>query len=178
MTTTVENPTITIENGLAIEKRDKKAQKIIRKYVLIASAGGLVSMPLVSVGATVTTQVLMIRDLCSLYHVPFDEKMTTLIINSSIGGVLTKAISMAISTVIPGSQPTVGIDVSGAVICGLYTATVGEFYKVHFDNNGNLEDASIRDLAKYFMEEIERGDIGLDNFTNPFKTMTNLLKTG
>ena len=118
----------------------------------------------------------MIKDLCSLYHVPFDEKMTTLILNSTIGGVLTKAFSMAVSTVIPGSSPMVGPDLSGAAISGLYTATVGEFYKVHFDNGGNLQDASIGELANYFMEEIRRGDIGLSSFTNPFKTMTGFLR--
>lgn len=176
MTDTIENPTIAIENGMSVTKREKKAQKIIRKYLLLASAGGLVPVSLVSVGATVTTQVLMIRDLCSLYHVPFDEKMTTLLLNSTIGGVLTKAFSLALSTLVPGGS-VVGPDLSGAAICGIYTATVGEFYKVHFENGGNLQDASIRDLAKYFMAEIERGDIGLNSFTNPFKTITGFVRS-
>lgn len=175
MPATSETPTIAIENGISIKKRDKKAQKIIRKYILFSTAGGLVPTPLISVGTTVATQVLMIRDLCHLYHVSFDEKMTTLLINSTIGGVLTKALSVAVSAALLGSKPTSGPDISGAAICGLYTATVGEFYKVHFDNGGALQDASIRDLAKYFMEEIERGDIGLSNLTNPFKTMTGLI---
>lgn len=154
---------------------DEESQKIIKKYTLLATGAGFVPIPVASSAAAVAAQVYMIKDLCEQFNIPFDKKTTSVVINSVIGSVLSKAISMAINTVVPVSS-LAGMDFSSAAISGLYTATVGEFYKVHFQNGGTLADASIGDLGKYFMEEIERGDIGISNLTNPTSFMKNLLK--
>lgn len=171
-TATLPNIPAPSKNG---QSNTHKADKMVKKYTIIATGGGLIPNPLAAVGATVGAQVFMIKELCELYKVPFAEQQTTLLINSVIGSVLTKALSVFVSTVIPNATPIGGPDFSGAAICGLYTATVGEYYKDHFQNGGTLEDATLKDLGNYFMAEIERGDIGISNFSNPSSIMKRLI---
>lgn len=172
-TATLPNVPAPSKNG---QKKTKKADKIIKKFTIISTGSGLIPNPVASVGATVGAQLFMIKDLCELFKVSYEEQQTAVLINSVIGGVLTKAISMVVSTLIPNNSATNGPDFSGAAICGLYTATVGEYYKDHFQSGGNLENATLSDLGDYFMAEIQRGDIGLSSFTNPSSIMTRLIK--
>lgn len=172
-TATFPNVQTPSKNGVA--NNNKKADKIVKKFTIIATGSGLIPNPVASVGATVGAQLFMIKDLCELYKVPFEEQQTKVLLNSVIGGVLTKAISMVVSAVVPNGQPTTGPDFSGAAICGLYTATVGEYYKDHFQSGGNLDNATLKDLGNYFMAEIEKGDIGLSSFSNPSSIMKRLM---
>jgi uncharacterized protein (DUF697 family) len=161
-----ENSLIETPNGVSEipAMHDEKANKIIRNYTIAATGSGLVPIPLISAAASTGIQVLMIRDLCRLFEVPFTSKQINVIVNSALGTIATRIVALA-TTVIPGiSAPTKGL--SGAAIAGLYVATVGEFYKVHFQDGGTLEDASINDLRKYFIEEYKRGDINTSSL-NP-----------
>lgn len=158
------------------QKKTSKADKIIKKFTIISTGSGLIANPIAAVGATIGAQLFMIKDLCKLFKVPFEQEKTTVLINAVIGGVLTKAISIFVSTVIPNNSSASGPDFSGAAICGLYTATVGEYYKDHFQGGGNLENATLNDLGDYFMAEIQRGDIGLNSLSNPSFIMTRLIK--
>lgn len=151
---------------------DERANKIIRNYTIAATGGGFVPVPVVSVAATTGIQFLLVKDLCNLYDVPFTERRVDVIINSALGTIATRLVAL-VTVIIPGiSAPTKGL--SGAAIAGLYTATVGEFYKVHFQNGGTLEDASISDLKKYFLEEFRRGDINLSSL-NPVSMIKRML---
>lgn len=143
---------------------DDRANKIIRNYSLAASGSGLIPNPLISSTGVTAFQVLLIKDLCELYLVPFSEKKLNVVINSLLGSAAVRLITYA-TRFIPGiSGPMKGL--TGATISGIYTATIGEFYKVHFQNGGNLDDASIRDLSEYFVEEYNRGNISLGDITN------------
>lgn len=152
---------------------DKKANRIIRNYTLAAAGSGFIPVPLLSGAGVTAIQILLIRDLCSLFHVPFEGKNLPVIINSIFGTLATQLAEAAITN-IPGlSNSMKGF--SGAAIASLYTATVGEFYKVHFQNGGNLGNASIADIGKYFMEEYKRGDISLGSISNPIELAKRLV---
>ena len=153
---------------------ETEAKKVIKKYTLIATAAGVVPIPVISTAGVIAAQVFMVRELTQQFNIPFDEDRASVIINSAIGGVLSKVFAMTVDAVVPGSG-VAGIDLSSGAISGIYTATVGEFYKVHFQKGGTLENASIGDLGNYFMEEIQRGDIGLNSITNPTQFMKSLV---
>lgn len=154
---------------------DSEANRTIRNYTLAAMGGGAISHPLFSGLAVTTLQVMMVKSLCDLFGVPFLNRRTNVIINSALGSAATQLVAIA-STAIPGvSTPMKGL--SGAAISALYTATVGEFYKVHFQKGGTLDNASITDLSKYIVEEYRRGDISLGNLTNPMGTITKMVSS-
>lgn len=151
-------------NGTILPLYDVKANKIIKNYIIAATGSGIIPVPLLSGVALTGIQFLMVRDLCRLYEVPYDGKELRMTLNAALGTVVTQLAAMA-TIIIPGvSAPTKGL--TGAAIGGLYIATVGEFYKVHFQDGGNLENASLTDLRKYFVEEYKRGDISTSSL-NP-----------
>lgn len=153
----------------------ENVDKMIKKYTLLATGGGVIPVPFLAVSASVAAQVFMIKNLCETYQVDFDENKSTVILNSSLGGILSKAISVAVSAIIPNNQPMAGLDLTGAVISGLYTATVGEYYRLHFEDGGTLEDASLADLGNYFIEEIQNGNLGVSSLTNPTRFLKQLV---
>jgi len=153
---------------------EDEAQRVIRKYTLMAAGGGLFSNLALSIGTTTGIQILMIRELCHLYGVIFDQRVASVLINSAVGSVVSSGLSVAISSLLSRNSPTSGIDLSGAGIASVYTATVGEFYKVHFQKGGTLENVSIMDLGDYFMDEVQNGDIKMRSFTNPFSVIRGI----
>lgn len=158
-------------NGSILPLYDTKANKIIKNYTIAATGSGILPIPLVSAAAVTGIQFLLIRDLCKLFDVPFTNKRINVIVNSTLGSIATRLVAMA-AVIIPGvSAPTKGL--SGAAIAGLYVATVGEFYKVHFQDGGTLEDASLNDLKKYFVEEYKRGDINTSSL-NPINIVKRM----
>ena len=164
---------VELRQNITEKLNEKQANKIIRNYTIAATGSGIVPIPVVAAAAITGIQVFMIKELCKLYEVPFQENQSGVILNSVIGSVATRILSMA-SLVVPGiSAPMKGV--SGAAIAGLYTATVGEFYKVHFQNGGNLENASISDISKYFIDEYKRGDISISSISNPVNVVKRMI---
>lgn len=169
-TTTIKD----IKETIDLQRFDKEAMKIIRNYTILATGSGLIPNPILGIGATTGIQVMMIKKMCTLFNVPFDRKVVNVVINSTVGSALAKAASVAVAVGMPGvSAPMKGL--SGAGIAGLYTATVGEFYKVHFQKGGTLEDASITDIGKYFKAEIENGDISMNSIANPMEMAKRII---
>lgn len=149
-----------------LQRLEEPAVKIIRNYTIAAAGSGLIPFAAVSGTATTGIQVMMIKALCELFEVQFDGKVASTVVNAALGSLVIQGASIAVSGGIPGVvNPAKGL--SGAILSGVYTATVGEFYKVHFQKGGTLEDASLLDIGKYFKAEVENGDISISNVANP-----------
>ena len=65
-------------------------------------------------------------------------------------------------------------DITSAAVAGIYTAGVGEFYKIHLRDGGTLEDVQISDFADHLINEIKKGDLSLATFTNPKALLNHL----
>ncbi len=152
---------------------ENESRKIIRKYTLIASGAALLPYDFVDVISCTAAQALMIKDLCGLYDVSYSDRLANVAFWSATGSVATKIITAAVGTVISNSGFN-GIDLTGAAVAGIYTATVGEFYKLHLRDGGTLADINISDFADYFIDEIKRGDLSMATFTNPSALMSHL----
>lgn len=154
-------------------ENEELSQKIIRKYTLISAGAALVPYDFVDVVSSTAAQALMIKELCELYDISYSKKLANVAFWSATGTVATKIISAAVASVISKGSFG-GIDLTGAAVAGIYTATVGEFYKLHLRDGGTLEDVNISDFADYFIEEIKRGDLSMATFTNPSALMSHL----
>jgi len=152
---------------------EDESRKIIRKYTLIASGSALLPYDFVDVISCTAAQALMIKELCGLYDVSYSSRLANVAFWSATGSVVTKIITTAVGALINKGNFG-GIDLTGAAVAGIYTATVGEFYKLHLRDGGTLEDISIADFADYFIDEIKRGDLSMATFTNPSVLMNHL----
>lgn len=156
----------------AVNRKDEfenKSASIIKKYTLASTVAGLIPVTGLDVAGSAAAQVFMIRELAELYHVKIDD-LTQTVVYSAVGSALARLATMVVSSVLPGS----GSNLAGAAVAGIYTATAGEFYKIHFRDGGTLEDVSISEFSNYFVEEVQRGDISMSTFTNPSQMMSRL----
>jgi uncharacterized protein (DUF697 family) len=153
---------------------DQEANKILKNYSLLAVGGGVLPNAILSTTVVTGTQIMMLRELCKLYEVPYEEHVVRMIVNAALGSIASRAAAMLV-LLVPGiSDPMKGL--TGGAIAGLYTATVGEFYKVHFQHGGTLENASLNDLSDYIIEEYNRGDINLSKLANPTRTIRDMFR--
>ncbi len=159
----------------AVNRKDEyesKASNIIRKYTLASTGAGLIPVLGLDVAAAATSQVFMIRELADLYSVRHEDKIQQVAVTSAMGSAVARAVTFAVSSFLPGSGGTSVL--ANAAVSGIYTATVGEFYKLHFRDGGTLDDVNITDLSNYFIDEFKRGDISMSTFTNPSKLVSYL----
>ena len=123
----------------------------------------------VDILGSAAAQLFMIKELAQLYSVNTDD-LTQTAVYSAAGSAIAKLGTNLVVSVLPGE----GSNVAGAAVAGIYTATLGEFYKIHFRDGGTLDDVSIADFANYFVEEVQRGDINISTFTNPTALLSHL----
>ena len=155
------------------DEYESKSGSIIRKYTLASTAAGLIPVVGLDVAAVTTAQVFMIRELANLYKIPHEGRLSQTVMTSLIGSTVSRVITALISNVIPGGGGA-GSHLASAAVAGIYTATAGEFYKIHFRDGGTLDDVNFSDFSNYFIDEVKRGDINMSTFTNPSKLVSYL----
>ena len=168
-------PTAPIQTAVnRSDEMEDKSMKIIRKYILLSSGAALIDNNVADVITSTVAQTMMIRELCQLYDVPYSDKLVNIAFWSVTGSIMTKAITEVVDTVITKSNVEKSFDLTGAAVAGIYTATVGEFYKLHLRDGGTLDNLRFSDFGDYFIDEIRRGDLSLATFTNPKALMSHL----
>ena len=152
-----------------MDDKEEQSAKIIRKYSLIAAGAALIPYDFVDLISTTVAQTLLVREMCQLYDIPYSDKMFNVAFWSATGSVAVKAVTTVVGNVLEGMdhQKNEQIDITGAAVAGIYTAAVGEFYKLHLRDGGTLDDIQVADFAEYFIDEIKRGDLSLATFTDP-----------
>ncbi len=162
----------------AVHRKDnfeEKSGSIIKKYSLITGGACLLPYTGLDIASSTLTQTLMVRELCQLYNVEYSERLMNIAAWSAVGSVLIKLIGELVTNLIPSSKSNKKIDFTGAAIGAIYTATLGEFYKLHLRDGGTLEDVSASDFVDYFVAEVQRGNLSIDSFTDPRKLINQFV---
>jgi len=123
-----------LPHPLAAQRR-KLAQKIVDRHKNYAALGGLVPLPVANIGAVAAINLRMVRQLSSLYEVPFEHDRTRALIVSLVGGAAPAGVGTATSTalmwVIPGGL-LVGLGAS-ALTAGAITRGIGQVFIESFE---------------------------------------------
>ncbi len=138
-----------------IEKK-KKAIRIIRFRMLMASGVGFVPFPILDAAGIVSIQLWMISDLAKIYDVPFKKNIARSIIGTLVGNV--GAVSLL--KLIPG----INILGSGAVAmsAGATTYALGKVFTQHFDQGGTLLSFDPIKSRAYFEQVYEESKITVE----------------
>mgnify|MGYP000368126987 CR=1 FL=1 len=151
-----------------------EANSIIKKYTLLTSGACLIPSNIIDVLSTTTAQAMMVRELCDLYEIDIEGKMGKIALWSGLGSLFTKAITEVVSVMITKSHNGLKYNLTGAAVAGIYTASVGEFHHLHFQNGGDLDNIEVKNFTDHFINEIKKGDISLATFTNPTALLNHL----
>jgi len=130
-----------------------QSNRIIRSHVIWAMAASFV--PYADMVVVSAAQLDMIRQMCRVYDVPFEETQGKALISSLTSIAIGKAGASGLARLIPG----IGTAISGAIATfnGASTYALGEVFKKHFESGGTILDFDPARLKKYYKEKFEKG---------------------
>lgn len=140
---------IALSGGIAADQqlRLSKAKRIVERHSNFSALGGVVPVPLLNVAGVTTIIVRMVKHLCRLYGVPYQQGRARAIVVGLAGGAIpTTASAIATSTlvfVIPGVN-LLGLAVS-SVAASVCTRSIGLRFIEHFETGASLLDFPVID---------------------------------
>jgi uncharacterized protein (DUF697 family) len=131
--------------ALAAERR-ARARKIVNRHRNYAAVGGLLPLPVVSIASLTAINLRMVRQLSTLYQVPFQRDRSRALIVGLVGGAVPTGLGTATSTtlmlVVPGGL-LVGLGVS-AIAAAALTRGIGLVFIESFENSATAPGSATK----------------------------------
>jgi uncharacterized protein (DUF697 family) len=136
-----------------------RAEAIIERNVVLATAVGLVPVPLIDLVAMEAIQVKMLDELGKLYDLDFTDDLGKKIAGSLLSTVWSviagTALGYSLARFIPVMGPTVST-MAMALLMGASTRALGKTFVMHFESGGSLLDFDPQKARSYFRAELDR----------------------
>lgn len=133
----------------------EKATDIIRKHILISMGAGAIPVPIIDIGVVTVVQLEMLKQLCKLYDVNYEEKAGKSIITAILGNALVR-IGASMVKLIPLYGSLVG-SFSMGVISGASTYALGQVFVNQLETGSDLFSFDIGKAKKMYDKEFEQG---------------------
>jgi uncharacterized protein (DUF697 family) len=128
-------------------RRPVRANAIVERYANISAIGGIIPLPLINVAGVTLIILRMVKRLCELYAIPYEQGRARLLIVGLAGGAVpTTASAVTTSTLIyfvPGAN-LLGLAVS-SVTASVCTRGIGRRFVEHFEKGGTLMEFPVID---------------------------------
>jgi uncharacterized protein (DUF697 family) len=136
---------------------DKSAsiEALIKQHVIWSVGAGLVPVPIVDFVAVTAIQVDLIRQLCTLHGVSYDEGTGKVWAGALTGGAVARIAASAIKA-IPGVGSLIG-GLSMSIASGASTYAVGRVINRHLENGGTMSNLDVEAAKKSYATEFEEG---------------------
>ena len=127
---------------------------------MISLGVGLIPFPLVDIAAAITSQVVLVKRLCTLYDKEFSNsaaRAAILSLSSALSATGTAAVvGFSLGKMIPGIGTAAGM-VTLPIANAAMTYTIGKLFIGHFEMGGTLFDFDPRSNTDYFRSVYSRG---------------------
>lgn len=136
--------------------RSNHADTIIRNHVIWSMGAGMIPILIADIFAVSALQLDMIRQMCKVYGIDFQETQGKALVTSLTSSALARIGAGSIVKLLPG----VGSFIGGATVsifAGASTYALGEVFKKHFASGGTILDFDPDRLRKYYKEKFEKG---------------------
>ena len=138
------------------------ADRIVRENMLWATGGGLIPVPMLDMIAITAVELKMLKELSSLYELPFREDQVKSILTSLLAGVGAPALGAAITASLLKTIPILGV-LSGAIAvpgaAAALTYAVGKVFVQHFASGGTFLDFDPKKVREHFARQFEEGKL-------------------
>ena len=161
------------ENLAAVELRSLEAKAIIHRNVLWAMGAGVLPVPILDIVLSMTVQLKMLKQLSSLYGVPFRERLARKLLSSllvSVGGIgIGVSLGASLAKLIPGAGFAF---LTAPILTGAFTQAAGNVFFMHFETGGTYLDFEPKTIRDHFRREYEAAKESLARMraTNPPST--------
>ncbi len=133
----------------------KHAETIIRNHVIWSMGAGMIPILIADIFAVSALQVDMIKQLCKVYDIDYQETQGKALVTSLTSSTLARIGARSLIKLIPGLGILGGIPV--ALFAGASTYALGEVFKRHFDSGGTILDFDVDRVKKFYQEKFEKG---------------------
>ncbi len=151
--------------------RSNHADTIIRNHVIWSMGAGMIPILIADIFAVSALQLDMIRQLCRVYDVPFEETQGKALVTSLTSSALARIGAGSIIKLIPGIGSFIG-GATVSIFAGASTYALGEVFKKHFSSGGTILDFDPDRLRKMYKEKFEKGKKVAKEWNKGAKTET------
>jgi uncharacterized protein (DUF697 family) len=136
-----------VTDEIDVARRLSRANAIVERYANFSALGGVIPLPLINVASVTVIILRMVKLLCKLYDVPYQQGRARALIVGLVGGSIpTTASAVTTSTLIffvPGAN-LLGLAVS-SVTASACTRGIGRRFVEHFEAGATLTDFPVID---------------------------------
>ncbi|MEM1328262.1 MAG: DUF697 domain-containing protein [Bacteroidota bacterium] len=137
-------------------ERRKHADTVVRNHVIFSMGAGFIPIPVADIFAVSASQLDMIRQLCKVYDIDFQETQGKAIVSALTSSTLARVGAGSLAKAIPFVGSLVG-GVTNSVLAGASTYALGEVFKRHFETGGTILDFDVDRLKRVYQEKFEKG---------------------
>ena len=136
--------------------KEMQADNIIRNHVIWSMGAGFIPVLIADIFAVSALQLDMIRQMCRVYDVDFQETQGKAVVTSLTSTTLARLGAGSVVKLIPGLGSMLG-GATVSAFAGASTFALGEVFKKHFESGGTILDFDPDRLRKYYKEKFEKG---------------------
>jgi uncharacterized protein (DUF697 family) len=144
-------------NGRGLPGSRAAAEQIVKNYLPLAVAAGMVPLPGLDLAAIGGLQLKVLAALAEHYKVSFSQAQAQLIVTSLLGSVGTTVLAgaalVSIAKIIPLFGSLLGA-ASMPVAAGAITRAMGRLAIDHFEAGGTMESLDLDVAQKAFLEKV------------------------
>jgi uncharacterized protein (DUF697 family) len=126
---------VSAAHDTAAALRRRKAVAIVERHANWAAIGGAIPVPLANAAAITALMVRMIKQLSTLYDVPFEHNRTRAAVIGLMGGVLPTGLATIAASTLTYFVPGYGMFrlAVSSVTSSAYARSIGQLYVEHFE---------------------------------------------
>lgn len=136
--------------------KNELADSIIRNHTIWSMGAGFIPILVADIFAVSALQLDMIRQLCKVYDIDYEETRGKAIVTSLTGATIARLGARSVIKLIPGLGSVIG-GVTVSIFAGASTYALGEVFKTHFASGGTILDFDPDRVKKFYKEKFEKG---------------------
>lgn len=143
-----------------IDNNKNEADRLIQKYSYIAAGTGVIPLPVLDIAMVTGTQLKLIKELASLYNIPFSYTKAKAVLTGLLSGVGAHTLATGSFSSMLRFIPVFGTVLNLLIFpaaAGAATYAAGTVFQLHFESGGTIDDFSISQYKKLFREKTNSG---------------------
>lgn len=133
----------------------EQAQTIIKSQMYWCLGAGLIPLPLLDLTSVTMLQMDMLRQLCQLYGVSYDEAQGKARIVALAGGTFPR-IAASLLKFVPVFGTVVGA-LSESILSAASAYAIGQVFTRHFEAGGTLQNFKVAQFREIYAEMLKIG---------------------
>lgn len=142
--------------GSSKSERTRHADTVVRNHVIFSMGAGFIPIPVADIFAVSASQLDMIRQLCKVYDIDFQETQGKALVSALTSSTLARVGAGSLAKAIPFVGSLIG-GITNSIMSGASTYALGEVFKRHFETGGTILDFDVDRLKRVYQEKFEKG---------------------